>query len=60
MHWNRMLLWMGAVLLLACILIARRSIGQPVRGVHPEPSPLVAERLVLCAAGINPLPENRP
>jgi hypothetical protein len=26
-----MLWWMGAVLLLACILISRRSIGQPMR-----------------------------
>jgi hypothetical protein len=59
MHWNRMLLWMGAVLLLACILIARRSVGQPVHGVHAAPSPVVAEQLVLRTAGINPFPENR-
>ena len=28
MQWNKMLWWMGAILLLACLLLSRRTISQ--------------------------------
>jgi TPR repeat protein len=46
MHWNRMLWWMGAVLLLACLLLSNRSMSQeapPARVEAAAKSPDIAE-----------------
>ena len=43
MQWNKMLWWMGAVLLLACLLLSKRSMSQDEKAAETKP----AERMYL-------------
>jgi hypothetical protein len=51
MQWNRMLWWMGAVLLLACLLLSNRTISQDItasRKMAEGKTPLVVGKEILC------------